>query len=206
PVVVAPPVAPPVVPPPPPLAPPPPPPPPPPRPPRRPAVEVTLGGGVTLGHTPGATGSVAASVGLRWNLVSLALEADHAFLSGAALAGAGEVRASLSSGRLVPCLRQRLGARVDTSACGVLALGALGATAAQVEVARPAAAFYAAVGVRLAARLALSSHLGLRARVDLLGAVTPISLQIRNGAQDIVVWSASPAAFAAGLDFAATFP
>lgn len=184
----------------------PPPPPPRPTPSRRPAVEVAVGGGFVYGHTPDATGSATASVGLRWNLVSLALEGDHAFLSRAARSGAGEVQASLSSGRIVPCFRHRFGARVDGAACGVLALGALAATAAGVDVARPDTTLYAAVGLRVAVRLALSTHLGLRARADLLGSLTPVSLQIRNGAQELVVWSASDAAVGAGVDVVATFP
>ncbi|MEZ4410129.1 MAG: hypothetical protein R3A52_27180 [Polyangiales bacterium] len=195
-----------------PAPPPPAPPPAPPRPPRspsrRPALEVTLGGGLAFGHTPGLTGAVTASVGLRWSVVSLAIEGDHAFLSTAARedGGAGEVQGSLSTGRLVPCLRQRLGARVDGAACGVVALGALGATAVGVDVSRPDTAFYAAVGLRLAARVALSPLLGLRVRADLLGALTPISLVIRDGTQELVVWSASPAALTAGIDLTATFP
>ncbi len=192
-------------------SPPPPPPPPivrraPPPPSRRPAVEVALGGGVTLGHTPAATASVAASVALRWNLVSLALEGSHAFLSSAELAGVGEVQASLASGRIVPCLNHRFSPRFEASVCGVLALGALSATATSVDLARPAAAFYAAVGARLAGRFALSPLLGLRARVDLLGNVTPVSLQIRDGGRERVVWSTSTASLTAGLDLVATFP
>ncbi len=195
-----------------PVTPPPPPPvrrvapPPPPPPSRRPAIEVALGVGFTLGHTPDVTASVAASVALRWSLLSLALEGSHAFLSRAELAGVGEVQASLASGRVVPCLNQRFGRRVDGSVCGVVALGALSATATGVDVARPSTAFYAAVGARLAARVALSSHLGLRARVDALGAVTPISLQIRDGGRERVVWATSTAAFTAGIDLVATFP
>ncbi len=118
----------------------------------------------------------------------------------------GAVQASLASGRVVPCLNQRFSRRFDGSACGVFAFGALSATATSVDVARPAVAFYAAVGLRLAARLGLSSHLGLRARVDLLGAVTPIDLQIRDGGRERVVWATSTASLTAGLDLVATFP
>jgi hypothetical protein len=195
-----------------PVVPPPPPPPPvrlvalPPSPSRRPAIEVALGVGFTLGHTPDVTATATASVAVRWNLLSLALEGSHAFLSRADLVGVGEVQASLASGRIVPCLNQRFSRRVDASFCGVVALGALSATATGVDVARPSAAFYAAVGARLAARVALSSLLGLRARVDALGAVTPISLQIRDGGRDRVVWASSTASLTAGIDLVATFP
>ncbi|MEZ4394672.1 MAG: hypothetical protein R3A48_26665 [Polyangiales bacterium] len=138
--------------------------------------------------------------------MSLALEGDHAFLSSAAREGGGAVQATLSSGRVVPCLRQRLGARVDGAACAVLALGALGATATEVDQALPVAAFYAAAGPRLAARFALSPQLGLRARAELLGALTPVTLRIREGAREAAVWSASPVAVGAGIDLTATFP
>ena len=74
-----------------------------------------------------------------------------------------------------------------------------------VDVARTDAALYAAVGLRVAALFALTPHLGLRARADLLGALTPISLQLRGGGRELLVWSASPVAVAAGIDLRTIF-
>lgn len=172
---------------------------------RGPTLEAAVGLGVTAGHTPAITPELVASAALRWSLVSLGLEASHAFLSSASRDGIGEVRASLSAGRIVPCVRHRFSARLDGAACGLIALGALSATAAQVDRARPTTALYAALGLRVAATVALLPHLALRARADLLGALTPHTLQILQGRQNVVVWSSAPLAFSGGIDLVATF-
>lgn len=169
-------------------------------------IEAALGAGVTLGHTPDTTAVLAASVGLRWSRVSVALEGSFAFLSHASREGVGDVQATLATGRAVPCLRQRFGARVDGAVCGVLALGALSGTATGVDVARPGAALHAAAGGRVAVQVALVANVAVRGRAELLGALTPTDLVIRNGGRDVVVWSTATGALTAAIDVVATFP
>ncbi len=105
-------------------------------------------------------------------------------------AGSGSLAASLQQVLIAPCLRQGW-----LDACAWASVGAFRGEGRDLAEPRRLTTLHAALGGRLAARAALTSHLFLLGHVDLSSPLTPTVLLV-DGQQ---AWRSSPVGISAGV-------
>jgi hypothetical protein len=165
--------------------------------PRSPLVARVEGGLVgTMAKAPGD--SLGARVGgsLGGEFLSLGLEGQADFSARKSLQQ-GDAGATLWTASLVPCARQGV-----VAACALFTAGLLRGSGEGLAEAHSTNLFYAALGLRLAFSLSLTSSLALTVHGDAMAPLT--EEQLRVDAQ--TVWTSPHVAATLGLGLAATFP
>lgn len=156
--------------------------------------ELDVGLDVSAGLGPAPSTGVSAGAAMRWKELSIGLEGHAALPSSHSLRTGGEVRAALTRGAIVPCLR------VDPlGVCGVVSLGVLSAEGVGVPNARTATSPYLGAGTRLALEWVPPEGVGLRVHAE--AALALIRTTVGVGARD--AWTMSP--IAASLGASAVF-
>jgi hypothetical protein len=164
--------------------------------PERVFLQTNLGALISAGAAPDVAAGGTLELAARWSFLSLGVEGRADIPSSSAVAG-GELRTSLILATFVPCFRtDRWGG------CALASVGTLEASGPRLtSVGSQGNAFYG-LGGRLFYELPLGSGLSLQAHVDLLGAVSHISLWI-GGSE---VWSMPPIAGSLGLSVGFSLP
>lgn len=150
----------------------------------------TVGGGLSIGALPALTGGPVVGVAARWPAASMGLEGRFDVPAGRDDGAGGQVDAWILGGTAAPCGRWRI---VDF--CGLLTLGAFRAVGSGVDVSADGAAFYAAIGARLAAVLPVYGGVSVRAHGDLTGPLQGARLRLRG----VEMWHSPPLAGTLGL-------
>ncbi len=159
--------------------------------------QLGAGGHAALGIAPAPTGGTFVFVGAALASASLSLEGRADLPASTRLETGAKVGTSLLLASAVPCWEHpRL------FACALLSTGIVRASGAQIIHPGDDSGFYAAAGLRLGTTVALYDHLALRVNLDVLDALTPVSLQI----DDQNVWEAPSISGAAGVGLLAHFP
>jgi hypothetical protein len=155
------------------------------------------GGIVSLEEAPSVAIGGEAGAGVRIRALSVEVSARAESTPGAVRADSGDrVQVTILSGALAPCAH--LGA---WSGCAVARLGALQGYAPDVAHPSLGTALYASVGARIGYSIALSRVLTLLPTVE--GAIPLQRTQLLIDGSP--VWTAGPAAAAAGLAISADF-
>lgn len=148
-----------------------------------------IGASGSYGSVPTLAPGGLARVDLGWGRAALVVEGR--FEQGSRIAaGSGSLAASLHQVLIAPCLRQGW-----LDACAWASLGAFRGEGRALAEPRRLTTLHAALGGRLAARAALTSHLFLLGHVDLSSPLTPTVLLV-DGEQ---AWRSSPVGISAGL-------
>jgi hypothetical protein len=161
----------------------------------RPRLVVEAGPLVSFGTLPAPAFGLAAGVGVRWPMFSLALEVRADLPASTELGGRTRVRETLIVGSAAPCFHA--GWFVG---CGLVAGGALVGEWTGTSGARQASP-YVAAGARLGVEVPITPRFALRGSGDVLVPVSrrPVAVEKFDG------WTPPPAGFALGARLVISF-
>lgn len=158
--------------------------------------ELALAAVAGIGAGPAHNLGAALRFSARRNDLSLGIE-GRADLPGSQSLAVGDVSTSLLVASLVPCAHLGMAA-----ACGLVTGGAMRSAAHGLVDARQTTDPYLALGIRVAARLPVSSNLSLTAQADLAAPLLQTELLV--GGQEL--WTTPPVSFLLGLGLAVALP
>lgn len=158
--------------------------------------ETSVGAVVSMGSAPAPAFGGSIRLALRRGAVSVGLE-GRADLPVTAPLRVGDMRTSLLTGSVVPCLHSWI-----FSGCLLTTAGALRAAGHGLVDERAVTMSFLAIGGRLALELPITRSVLVVLHGDVLAPLTETILRVSNE----VVWNSSPLAAAVGLCVGARFP
>jgi len=150
-----------------------------------------------IGTAPAPTMGFALSANLRRGIWSVELGGRFDLPATTEVDGGAQVRTSLWTAALGPCLHFD-----PLFACATAWIGSLHAEGVDLAVPRSDSTFYAAAGTRVGLELAVSDHFAFRPELDLQTTLLPVALQVDSATQ----WTAPRFAILLGAGLIARFP
>lgn len=159
-------------------------------------VRFGLGGQGALGVAPAPVAGLLVIGAPRYRNFSLAFEFRMDATASRALENGSTIESRLMAGSIAPCFHLGPGY--------VCPIGTLGSVEASSDAANAEqdSGIYAAVGLRLGTEWALAENFVLRTHADVLGTLTPVSIELDQRS----VWDMSPVTGSLGLALLGSFP